>query len=241
MDGGEPEGIEEGGEEDAGDGGIGAAKGGLGAAGAAEGLPERDGAGQQEERGKIDAQQADEGAEPAVGRLPGGGAEIGGEGKERAGERLRDAVTGDEGAVIDPAAARDLGLQQGQDDVAAAKDERAGAVEGAEIIETAKVGPGGDSGQQEEKQEKEEQGGGAADVAEGEGEGSGDGGNADAAVAGPAEEGAGNDDDDRGGAGGDQQHRHGGEEGHAEAGAVRAKLGCPLPRRLGRRRRRRRF
>jgi len=60
------------------------------------------------------------------------GAEVGGEGEEWTGEGLGGAVSGEEGLLIDPAGGDHGGLQQGEDDVAAAEDEGSGAIEGVE-------------------------------------------------------------------------------------------------------------
>jgi hypothetical protein len=68
----------------------------------------------------------------AVGLGAEDGAEIGGEGEERAGHSLGGAISGEEPISIDPAACDGFGFEQGQDDVAAAEDQRAGPIEGVE-------------------------------------------------------------------------------------------------------------
>ncbi len=75
------------------------------------------------------------GAEPAVRLRPHDGAEIGGEGEQRARHGLRGAVAGEERVVGHPAGRHDRRLQQRQHDVAAAEHQRAGAVEGVEQLE----------------------------------------------------------------------------------------------------------
>ena len=60
------------------------------------------------------------------------GAEIGGEGEERARDRLGGAVPRDELLVRHPAGRHHLGLEQRQHHVAAAEDERARPVEAVE-------------------------------------------------------------------------------------------------------------
>ena len=52
----------------------------------------------------------------------------GGEGEQRARNRLRRAVAGKEGVVADKAAIDEALLKQGQDNVAAAENQRAGPI-----------------------------------------------------------------------------------------------------------------
>ena len=58
------------------------------------------------------------------------GAEIGGEGEERTRNRLRCAIAGEERIIADPAGRHHRRLQQREDDVPAAEDQRSGPIEG---------------------------------------------------------------------------------------------------------------
>ena len=111
---------------------------------------------QQQERRHVDRHQRDGRAEPAVraARVH-DGAQVRGEREQRAGDRLRGAVAGQELLVVDPARRHHLGLQQRQHDVAAAEDQRADAVEAVEEGQTlARCDP---AQERQPEQEREEQ------------------------------------------------------------------------------------
>ena len=131
VDGAGPDGLIEGGDEDADDGGVDAPEGGLDDGVAAEAVPEGQDGGEQQEAGKEDGGEGEEAGGERVGGGCGGSQE-GGEGEERARECLGCAVAGEEGGLGDPATGDDRVFQQGKDDVAAAEDEGAGAVEAGE-------------------------------------------------------------------------------------------------------------
>ena len=163
---GEDGGVE-GGEEDSDDGGVGAAEGGLGPGLGAERVPERESAADEEPGGEEDGEEAPEAVEPGgdLRLAVHGGAEVGGEGEEWAGDGLGGAVAGEELVVGEPVARDDFGAEEWEDDVAAAEDEGAGAVEAVEEAPGFAVGGGGEGGKDEEEREEEEKGEGGEGVA----------------------------------------------------------------------------
>ena len=93
-------------------------------------LPERQGAGHQQERWRENREQTHQAAQPTRRRGLHGGAEEGGKGEQGARHRLRRAISSQKGILVDPTGGHDLGLQQGQHDVATAKHQGPGAEEG---------------------------------------------------------------------------------------------------------------
>ena len=114
------------------DRGIDAAHHGLRVLALAEAVPERQRANEDQHAGKENAEQAQSRAGQAVRRRIGDKAQIGGEGEERSGNRLRRAVAGEKSIVADPAGRDKRLAQQRQHDMAAAEDQRAGAIERVE-------------------------------------------------------------------------------------------------------------
>src|ERR1700728_3508264 len=93
-------------------------------------LPERQGAEQDQDAGKKDADQSQHRAGDAVRRRFDDCPEIGREREQRAGNRLRGAIAGEESIVANPAGANKSLAQQRQHDMAAAENERAGSIKG---------------------------------------------------------------------------------------------------------------
>src|SRR5271163_1330851 len=132
VDGGGPDGLIEGGQEDAYYAGVDAGKEGAGFCAEAEVIPEGEDADDEQESGEKDGEQGDDGSGCAVWLRMDDCAEVGGEGEERAGEGLGGAVACEEIFVGDPAGADGGGLEKRKDDVAAAKNQGAGAVKSLE-------------------------------------------------------------------------------------------------------------
>jgi hypothetical protein len=110
----------------------------------------------QEEGRQENRRKADQPPEPAVGCRYHDRAEIGGKGERRFRHRLRRAIAGKKGVVVDPARWHDGRLQERQHDVAAAEHQRAGAVEPVEQCE--KVASGCNNLERQSDQDAEEQG-----------------------------------------------------------------------------------
>ncbi len=118
------------GTEDADHGSVGAHHDGLRQRQAASRVPERHHSEKQEEARQEDRCQSDEGARKAVRIGRQNHAEISGKGESRARNGLGCAIPGEESISADPAGLHHFRFKQGQDDMATAKDERAGAIEG---------------------------------------------------------------------------------------------------------------
>lgn len=124
-----PDGMIERGEQQPDDGRVHARERRLHACAAAQALPERRGAGNEQERRCEDRDECDRAAEPAVRRIAQRSAEECREREQRPRHGLREPVAGEERRIADPAG-RDHGrLQQRQHHVPAAEHERARAEE----------------------------------------------------------------------------------------------------------------
>lgn len=108
---------------------------------AAQADPEGQGAGNQQEGWREHREQTQHSAEGAVRGAVHRRAEKGGEGEERAGNRLRGGVAGEEEVAAHPARGDHFRLQERQHHVAAAEDQRAGAVEGVDAFDGRAAAP----------------------------------------------------------------------------------------------------
>ena len=129
-------------------------------AASAAGLPRRasqkgSDADHQEKGGEEDGKETEEGAGQSVGLRPHDGAEIGREGEERARHGLRGAIASKKHIVAHPTWRHDLGLEERQDDMAPAEDERARAIEGIHEPHGLASGHAGQK-RQPDQQDKEE-------------------------------------------------------------------------------------
>ena len=97
--------------------------------------PERQRRAEEQERRQEDCDERDRGARDAVRRRVLDRAEVGREREQRPRHRLGGAVAGEERLLGDPARSDDGLVEERQHDVAAAEDERAGAVEAVEQVE----------------------------------------------------------------------------------------------------------
>ena len=87
--------------------------------------------GHEEETGKEDADERGEAVERGVvSGNTNGGAEVGAEGEEWAGDGLRCSIASEEGGLGEPAGGDYGGFEKGKDDVASAENESAAAIEG---------------------------------------------------------------------------------------------------------------
>ena len=118
-----PDRVIEGRTENADHGCVGAAHGGLCGGACAHRVPERQHAIDEQHARKENCDEGNYCASKAVWRRAHRGPKIGGEGEERSGHRLCQPVTCQEGLVADPSRRNNLGLQQRQHDMAAAKDQ----------------------------------------------------------------------------------------------------------------------
>lgn len=82
-----------------------------------EGVPKRQRAEEKEERRQVNRRKANKSPNPTIRRGLHRRSQIGSESEERARNRLRRAITGEESIVADPAAWHDGLLQQRQDDM----------------------------------------------------------------------------------------------------------------------------
>jgi hypothetical protein len=92
-------------------------------------VPERQWTDDEQEGGQKHGDEAEDRARPSVRRRMHDRSEIGGEREQRAGHRLRRAITGEESIVADPAGRHHGGLQQREHNVTAAEHQRARAIE----------------------------------------------------------------------------------------------------------------
>jgi hypothetical protein len=161
------EGADECGEEDSYHAGIDAAEGRTKVGAGAEGAPKGEDGEHKEKAGQEDADQGGETVERGVVRGDAdGGAEVGGEGEEGAGNGLGCSVTCEEGRLREPAGGDDRGLKQGKDYVASTEDEGTTAIEGGgERDEGCGAGASGEFGGDEEDGEERccDEAGGAGD------------------------------------------------------------------------------
>jgi len=138
VDGRGPERVDEGGQKYAEYGCVDALKGGSKGAVCAQAEPEREYGYDGEQAWGGESDKRDDSVENCACDVGRGGlslccsAEIGGEGEERAGQSLGGAVSGEEDLRRDPAWADDRVGEHGEEGVASAEDETAGAVEGGE-------------------------------------------------------------------------------------------------------------
>ena len=135
VHGGGEHGVPERGCQQADDGGADAGDGGLHGDPLAGGGPQRQRGTEEQERRQEDRDERDRGACDAVRRRMLDRAEVGGEREQRPRHRLRCAVAGEERLLRDPARRDDGLVQERQHDVAAAEDERPGAVEALHQVE----------------------------------------------------------------------------------------------------------
>src|SRR6185312_16176447 len=141
--------------EQADDGSVDAAHHGLRAGAAAEALPERQRAEQDEHAGQKNAGEPQSCAGDAMRRGAYHGAQIGREGEERAGYRLSRAVAGEKPIVAHPAG-RDEGLaQQRQNDMPAAEHQCAGTIKGIKERDAGGAGQAAQDGEAREQKEKD--------------------------------------------------------------------------------------
>ncbi len=128
VNGGRPDRVVERGQQQADDGGVdahqGAAHGGV----VAQAVPQRQGPGHEQKAGQEDAQQRHARAQPATRPLRRSGAQKRGKGEQRPRHGLCRAVACEEGGVVH-ACRDDLGPQQRQHHMAAAKHQRARLIE----------------------------------------------------------------------------------------------------------------
>ena len=118
-------------------------------------LPEGQRADHQQERGREDRSQAEQPAQHAARTDARDRAQVGCEGEERPRHGLGGAVARDEGLVRDPAGRHHLRLQQRQQDVPAAEDQRGRAVEAVHQLERLRR-PGGGKDRERCKQGEEQ-------------------------------------------------------------------------------------
>jgi len=124
--------VIEGGQQQSHHRGVDPAQGRLERRPPAQRVPERQRPHDEQERGQEDGDEREAGARPPPGRHVHDRAQVGREGEERPGHRLRRAIAGQELGVRHPAGRHDLGLQQRQNHVTAAEDEGTRPVEGIE-------------------------------------------------------------------------------------------------------------
>ncbi len=124
----------------------------------AEAVPEGQDPQDEEQAGKEDRCECEGRAGETVGFRLEERSEVGGEREERSGKSLSAAISGEEGRCVDPTAGDGRRLEQRQHDVSAAKDERAGAVEGLEDSQGLRRPSCERKGRGDEQKEKERQG-----------------------------------------------------------------------------------
>ena len=117
--------------------------------------PERQRRPEQQERRQEDRDERDRRARDAVRRRILDRAEVGREREQRPGHRLGGAVAGQECLLRDPPRGDDGLVEERQDDVAAAEDERTGAVEAVEQAQAVRREGVGEPQRDEEQQHEE--------------------------------------------------------------------------------------
>ncbi len=142
--------------EQADDGGVDAAHGGLRRLERAQRMPERQSAHQRQQAGQEDGEERDDRAGDARRRGAGHRAEIRGDGEQGPRQRLGRAISGEKGVVGHPTRRHDRVAQQRQHHMAPAEHQRAGAIEGGK--QRQQTAPHGNERQGQQRQERRETG-----------------------------------------------------------------------------------